>query len=216
VLFLGNSLTAGHEAPGQVQALAAAGGVRIEFEAVTPGGTSLEDHWNTESTREKLAKSRWHFLVLQQGPSSRDDSRANLREFAVKWADEARRHGTEPAVYMVWPMRDQADGFDKVTRSYREGAEAGRARLLPVGEAWRVALAARPPAKLYENDGLHATPEGSYLAALVITHGLTGLAPRNAPNRLSLASGSQIAIPDDRADMLRGAAEEVVGGKGER
>lgn len=210
VLFLGNSLTAGHDVPAIVQAMAKAGGRRLTFHAVTPGGVSLEDHWQDPSTRDVLRGSRWDFLVLQQGPSSRDDSRANLREWASRWADAAREAGAKPALYMVWPVRGQADGFRLVGRSYREAAEASRSLILPAGEAWREALELDATTPLYQPDDLHSTEAGAYLAATIITHGLTGLRPSDAPSRLDLPGGRKLALPEPLARRLRDAAEAAI------
>ena len=115
-----------------------------------------------------------HFVVLQQGPSTRLDSRQNLVTYARLWADEARRHGARPALYMVWPFRNQPDGFELCARSYRDAAEASHSLILPAGEAWSAAILHEPDAPpLYQSDGLHQTPAGSYLAALIIARGLT-------------------------------------------
>src|SRR5262245_1743879 len=55
VLFLGNSLTAGNDLPALVQAMARAGGQTLHVHAHTPGGVSLEDHWQQGHSRRLLA-----------------------------------------------------------------------------------------------------------------------------------------------------------------
>jgi hypothetical protein len=70
---------------------------------------------------------------------------------------------------------------------------------------------------LYEPDKLHPTQAGSYLAALVITHGLTGVPPNAIPASLTLANGGLIlALPEEQAKMLRQAAEKVLARQKER
>lgn len=209
VLFLGNSLTASNDVPALVQSIAAAGGVRLEYESLTPGGTSLEDHWQGGMARDRLAQGRFHFVVLQQGPSTRDDSRENLKEWASTWSNEARQHGTRPAVYMIWPPRDQKNGFELVSRSYREAAEVCQARLLPAGDAWQLVRKRDPSIELFSQDNFHPSLTGSYLAALVIAHGLTGVSPQAAPSRLTLGSGQVVELPEAQAKVLRQAAASV-------
>jgi hypothetical protein len=211
VLFVGNSLTYGNDLPGVVEAMAAAGGVRLYAASVALSNFSLEEHWKEGASRPTLAASRWDYLVLQQGLSSRPENQVNLREWAVRWADEARRHGVKPALYMVWPFRGQKNGFEQVSQSYRAAAKASDARIFPAGEAWQEALRRDPATPLYHKDGLHPTPAGTYLAALVVTHGLTGVEPRSVPARLKLGSGSEFTVPDDVAERLRRAAKEVLG-----
>jgi hypothetical protein len=211
VLFLGNSLTAGNDLASLVESMAAAGGIRLRATVSAPGGFSLEDHWRGGVARRLLAGARWDFVVLQQGPSSRLDSQVNLRAYAIQWANEARRHGAMPALYMVWPFQGQANGFELVSRSYRLAATASNSRILPAGEAWQEAIRRDAGASLYLADRLHPTPAGTYLAALVITQGLTGVPPRAVPARLKLKSGRDFAMPEDIAEKLRTVAAKTLG-----
>jgi hypothetical protein len=210
VLFVGNSLTASNDVPGMVQALATAGGVPVQVHSTSSGG-SLEDQW-AAGEQGLLGEARWDFVVLQQGPSTRPESQSNLKEWAARWADEARRHGATPVLYMVWPFQHQGDaGFALASGSYRAAAEAAKARVLPAGDAWREALRRDPGLPLYSADKLHPTEAGSYLAALVIAHGLTGVRPETAPARLILRSGRVVEVPEDRVQALRQAAGAVIG-----
>jgi hypothetical protein len=209
VLFVGNSLTICNDLPGLVQAMAAAGDRKVRVHAVTVGGASLEDHWQDGRARQALGSAPWDYVVLQQGPSSLPESQANLREWAVRWADLARRHGAAPALYMVWPFQGQENGFALVSQSYRAAAEAGKARILPAGEAWREALSREGAPRLYTGDRLHPTLAGTYLAALVITRELTGVRPGSVPARLKLASGREFALPEAQARLLQQAAEKA-------
>jgi hypothetical protein len=210
VLFVGNSLTDGNNVPGMVQAMAAAGNVRLDYRAATMGGASLEDQWDAGGAREALTSEKWHFVVLQQGPSTLPDSQANLKLWAGKWAQEIRKHGAEPALYMVWSFRHQRERLLLVSQSYRAAAQACGGKILAAGDAWREALAADPDLSLY-SDNLHANVAGSYLAALVIAHGLAGVHPSAVPDELLLTSGEKVAIPADLAAKLRSAATKIVG-----
>jgi hypothetical protein len=183
VLFLGNSLTDGNDVPSLVQAMAELQDVRVEYDAVAPGGYAIEDHWR-DNRQALLGQRHYDVLILQQGPSTLPESQANLREWAATWADEARRHHTQPALYMVWPQRNQVRGFALVAQSYRNAADFADAAIFPAGEAWEDVLEADPSIALYSSDGLHATPAGSFLAAMVIARGLVGLDPVRVPTRV--------------------------------
>ena len=209
VLFIGNSLTASNDLPAVVQAVARELAIELQYQACAPGGVNLEDHWNDGHCRQLLDEGAWDFVVLQQGPSSRDDSRADLLKWSARWADAIRARGARPALYMVWPQQGQANGFTRVGDSYRGAADAAHARLLPAGDAWRAALAIDPDVTLYGHDGLHPTAEGSYLAALVIARQLTGMPIENVPERLTLSSGEVITVAPRHARTLRRAAAHV-------
>ena len=209
VLFIGNSLTASNDLPAMVQAMARLRGVELRYEACTPGGASLEDHWNDGHCRRLLDGQQWDFVVLQQGPSSRDDSRANLKEWSARWADAIRARGARPALYMVWAQQGQKDGFTRVGDSYRMAADASRSILVPAGEAWRAAIDMDRPLPLYLEDGLHPTEEGTYLAALVVASHIARITPADVPNRFQLASGNTIVVTPEVGAVLRAAASKV-------
>jgi hypothetical protein len=190
--------------------MAAAGGVQLQTYGITPGGVSLEDQWNGGTAREVLRRGKWDYVVLQQGPSTRPESQADLKKWAAIWGDEIRKHNAAPALYMVWPFRHQGDhGFELASQSYRAGATAAKGLILPAGEAWREAIRRDPAVGLYTEDDLHPTPAGSYLAALVITRGLTGVQPSTVPPRLDLSPGRTFELPPAQADALKKAAEAV-------
>ena len=119
--------------------------------------------------------------MLQQGPSSLAESRVKLIEWTKRWADEARAHGTRPAVLTAWPERERFSVFADVVRNYRDAARAANALLLPAGQAWRKAFRRRPAIALYGPDAFHPSRVGTYLAALVAYTGLTGELPRTLP-----------------------------------
>jgi hypothetical protein len=156
-----------------------------------------------------LAQEHWDYVVLQQGPSSRPESQAQLREWATRWANEARAHAATPALYMVWPFQGQSNGFKLVAQSYRQAAIASQSRLFPVGEGWERALRDHS-VRLYQSDKLHPTKAGSYLAALVITNGLTGLRVSALPSKLKLADGRIVQLTESQATALRRAAEKAM------
>jgi hypothetical protein len=176
VLFVGNSLTAANDLPAMVARL---GGFDVQVRA--PGGYALEDHWDLTDVADVIARGGYDFVVLQQGPSSLPDSRVNLIEWTKRWADEARAHGTRPAVLTVWPERERFSVFADVVRNHRDAARGANALLLPAGQAWRNVFRRRPAIRLYGPDAFHPSPLGTYLAALVAYTGLTGELPRTLP-----------------------------------
>lgn len=168
VLFVGNSLTASNDLPGQVSALARATGRKLETGMVAYDGYALEDHWHQGDAREALATGTWDVVVMQQGPSALVESQINLRMWAAKLAGEARAAGTEPAMLTVWPESYRREALTDVIVSYRLAARDARARLFPAGEAWFRAWQCNSRLGLYGKDGFHPSRMGTYLAALVV------------------------------------------------
>jgi hypothetical protein len=202
VLFVGNSLTAANDLPGMVARLAEAAGVeQFTYQEVSIGGASLEDHWADGRAVEAIESARWDVVVLQQGPSSLESSRVHLIEWGGRFARKIRERGGRPALYMVWPLR--GGNWDGVTRSYTDAAVAVEGLLFPAGEAVRAIESADPGIPLFQADGFHPSPAGSYLTALVIVGGLT----RRSTEGLSLSrpldglSSAQSAALEQAADQ---------------
>ena len=210
VLFVGNSLTAGHDLPLVVEALSVAGGRPLLVESVVYGGVNLEDHWNRK-TQHRIKGSNWKYVVLQQGPSSLAEGRADLRKWTGRFDEVIRRAGGRTALYMVWPASRRRAVFPMVVESYRLAASDVGGVLLPAGEAWLAAWRRKPSLALYGPDGFHPTPAGSYLAALTIYAGLTGGSPVGLPARLQLRNGATVAVEAEDVGVLQAAAEEANG-----
>ena len=68
ILFIGNSHTYLHYMPQMLGQLVSAGNCDFELEAdqSVGEGASLEWHWNSRSTRHKMRRRDWDFIVLQE------------------------------------------------------------------------------------------------------------------------------------------------------
>ncbi len=210
VLFIGNSLTYYNNLPEIVAELAkSAKQKKLIFKMVAEPNFSLEDHWNKGDVRKLISREKWDFVVLQQGPSASVEGRKLLLEYTGIFAKEIIRVGAKPALYMVWASDQRKPDFDRVSESYKMAADDVNGLLLPAGEAWREAWRRDPTLGLYSSDGFHPTPEGSYLAALVIYQQLYGKMPVGLPYKLKLRSGDKINLSEKQAKLMQEAAAET-------
>jgi hypothetical protein len=211
VLFIGNSLTYFNDLPAMLAALAKAGGrAPLSWEGVLVPGASLEDQWRSGEARRAIARGKWDFVVLQQGSSASPEGRTMLLGYADRFAREIRAAGARPAIYMVWPSSSRTSDFDDVSQSYRLAARQVDGLLFPVGEAWREAGGRDGKLALYSPDGLHPTPAGSYLAALVMYGRLYEQSGVGLPGKLLLPGGAAaVELSDAHARILQEAAAEA-------
>ena len=212
VLFIGNSLTYWNDLPAIVAALADSAKVkRLSWVQVAFPDFALEDHWAQGSALSALRSRTWDVVVLQQGPSSLPENRANLIEWSNRFNTEIRKAGGKPALYMVWPQSNRQQDFDNASTSYQLAAESVQGMLFPVGEAWRAAWRRSSTLPLYSGDGLHPNVNGSYIAALVMFQLLYDRTPVGLPERLRLGvSGSPVLeVTRPTADILQAAALEA-------
>ena len=209
VLFVGNSLTYYNDLPLLVEAMVdSAGGEALVVQMVAGPNASLLDHWEAGTAANAIASRQWSLVVLQQGPSSLDASRAELLDYSARFAERIRAAGGTPALYQVWSGPGIASDFDRTLESYALAAEHVDGLLLPAGAAWKAALARDPSLPLYDTDGFHPSPVGTYLAALAIYAGITGESPVGLPAQLRLRNGAHLGVPAATATVL----QEVVAG----
>jgi hypothetical protein len=169
VLFIGNSLTYANDLPTLVARLGEADGKVIRTETIAFPNFSLEDHLNDGRARAALKKRHWDFVVLQQGPSALEESRAALIRDTRRIAKIAN---AKVALLMVWPAKNNAHHFDRVEESYRLAAESVGGVFIPAGRAWRDAMRASPQLHLYGPDGFHPSPMGTEIAATAVYRAL--------------------------------------------
>jgi hypothetical protein len=109
------------------------------------------------------------------------------------------------ALYQPWPQRSRRADFPGAYESYTAAARASGAALIPVGQAWLEAWAFDSTLALYAADGLHPSPLGTWLAALVIYEALSGrdVAALDLP---PVVGGRPLAVPSGTARQIRLAA----------
>lgn len=206
VLFIGNSYLYSLDIPGLVQALAdSAGGDKLAVATVAYPDVALSDHLASGFAKPAIRQGGWEWVVLQQGPSSVTANREALRASVRSFADEIRPVGATPALFSAWPSEIRREDFPAAIESYRLAAGDVGGIFLPVATAWLKAWELEPAATLY-SDGLHPSPQGAYLSALVIYARLLGKTPMGLPSSLRTQSGVAIALPAATAQRLQAAA----------
>lgn len=209
VLFVGNSLTYYNNLPATVAAVAREAGTTVQVEMFARPNYGLVDHLRVSGEVEAAIRGgNWDYVVLQQGPSTQADSRDSLVAWTELFDPIIRSSGAVPALYMVWPPKGQAGGFDASRASYQAAAAAVNGTFLPAGAAWQLALANDGGLSLYGPDNFHPSPLGTYLAAITIYGKLTGHDPRRLP-ATAQADGRTIAAPAATVRLLQDAAYEA-------
>ena len=210
VLFIGNSYLYTQDIPGIVQALAdSAHGDKLAVETLAGPDMALIDHWYGGTARPAIAGGGWEWVVLQQGPSSVEVNRDTLRLTAGWFAGEIAAVHATTALFSAWPQESRREDFPRAIESYTLAAADVHGLLLPVAAAWLAAWARDPDLALYA-DGLHPSPAGAYLAALVVYARLLGKSPKGLPASLALRSGRVFSLAPATAALLQDAAGEAV------
>ncbi|MBK9036303.1 MAG: hypothetical protein IPL61_34500 [Myxococcales bacterium] len=214
VLLVGNSYTYYGDLPGEVAALAPADAPLITT-SITIGGASLSDHWGGEA--RPAIEAGGHDVVVLQGHSLEPIIGAEtFATSADALAGAATAAGAEVVFYGTWARRAGDPFFDDprsggtppamqdlLTAGYVAAAARTQARLAPVGEGFRLVLAEAPTLNLYDPDGSHPSPAGTYLAAATLVEAITGQ-PATDAERLGLDAATRAALRDAAHRALQG------------
>lgn len=168
LLFIGNSYTQRNDLPGLLTALVREGtGTELETDRVIVNGASLRRHWNAGTAAGLIRDEAWDAVVLQEQSTLPVKNTARYHENVRLFAPVVRERGMRLVLYLPWCRQSAPESQAVLDRAVSEiGAETGAA-VVPVGPAWqRVREIAAGPG-LYDADGSHPTPAGSYLAACV-------------------------------------------------
>lgn len=203
VLFVGNSLTYTNDLPRMVSRLAELDGRSCETRMIAAANYSLADHLNSPRFRREV-RGKWDFVVLQQGPSSLDDSRQQLVRDTKAIAALLDGSATRVALLTVWPASNRVQTWERVAESYRVAAEAVGGLLIPAGVNLRLAMQQDRALKVLGADGFHPAMAGTYLAALTTYHALTGSLPAAAgdPKTARRIAGGALDVTDDQIRLL--------------
>jgi hypothetical protein len=200
VLFVGNSLTYTNDLPRMVSRLAELDRRSCDARMLASPNYSLADHLESPRFRREI-REKWDVVVLQQGPSSLDDSRQHLVRDTKAIAALS---GSRIALLTVWPASNRVQVWERVAESYRIAAEAVDGLLIPAGVNLRLAMQQDPALKLLGADGFHPAMAGTYLAALTTYHALTGSLPAalNDPKTARKVAGGALDLTDDQIRLL--------------
>ena len=173
ILFIGNSHTYYNELPRMVRDLFASVGRRVEPVMQTEGGKGILYHCERKDILFNVRHGDYDVIVMQDKASnfSAEEFSQGMDTLAEKGLS---RTGARRVLYMPWANRDKPWEQAAMTEAYRAAARKHNAALAPVGEIWHPLLVQHPDLPLYRDDGNHATPLGSYLAACTIFYTITG------------------------------------------
>ena len=202
VLFLGNSYTAYHHLPSQVADLLASGSkpIEVRYEAMTPGGFTLERHAADPEVLRLIESGRWDAVVLQEQSLRPLREPRKMTAAARELQDVIASAGAEAVLFQTWPRANRPKSMGELARAYRMTAGLIGAATAPVGQAWQRARKRHPEIVLYDADGSHPAPAGTYLAACVIAAKIGDRDPRGFD--AALPAG----VTEAEAEILRDIA----------
>ncbi|MEY4604263.1 MAG: hypothetical protein RIT43_1555 [Bacteroidota bacterium] len=181
ILFIGNSFTHMNQMPKTFEKVATSLGQNVYVEMNAKSNHSLKMHTERPELFTAIRSRKWDFVIIQ--PFSRE---LIFREDSVERATipylkqlldsvYANNACTNVLLYQTWGYKNGttedslSNTYDRMSNRIREGAMRISDRfglpVVPVGMVWDQVLKLGYGTGLYDADGSHPSPEGSYLIA---------------------------------------------------
>ena len=192
VLFLGNSYTYFNDLPAMIRELAAKAGIDLITDSVTRGGAYLHQFADPadelyEKWKAVYEKDTWDYVVFQNQSFHPVKDPAAFRQAALDMK-KLLKPGQKILFYQTWAYKYGSDklagtglAYDemltRMVASYGAAADAAGGEAVPVGQAFAEVRALHPEIELYNPDGSHPSPAGTYLAACLFLAKISGHSP---------------------------------------
>lgn len=184
-------------------------GKKIHVTMLCEGGVGLIYHSKRKDTRFNIKHGDYDYVVLQDKATN-----FNEEEFFEGGVTISEKYlsqtNSKPILYMVWARREEVQNQVKLTAAYQKLAKEINAKVAPAGEVWHKILRENPDMPLYRDDGNHAQPLGSYLAAVTLFYTISGrkrpikILEGNEPNlRLGIDIDTCKLIHKEACNMCR-------------
>jgi hypothetical protein len=185
-LFIGNSFTYVNDLPRLTETLAASAKEArlLETRMVAVGGASLESHWDDGAALTAIKQGQWDYVVLQEQSALPVSNPKLMHQYARLFDAEIKKAGARTIFFLTWARQDRPEAQAGITEAYTAIAKELGAIIAPIGLAWQRALKEKGGLRLYDEDQLHASPAGTYMAACVFYAVLYGKSPEGLTRRL--------------------------------
>ena len=179
LLFIGNSHTYYHAMPYQCRALLAACNIEADVAQVVAPGKSLRWHGTNPETIQTLQYNVWDHVILQQATHPFAGTKPLME--GVKGLRQLMPAKQSIWLYKTWCEKDIPKNEAKIDRAFAAVSKDLDIPIIPVADVWHEVEHRDPGHNLYDADGKHAGPNGSYLTALCMTRAISGKSVQGLP-----------------------------------
>jgi hypothetical protein len=205
VLFIGNSHTYYIDMAYMVKYLSeqSDSSHRIEPVMIAQPGKSLGEHKDEPEIRFNILYGNYDFVVMQQVAHPFKGGKETLLQDGKAIYEFINKTEATPIAYMTWAEKAKPENQKIMTEAYIEFAKEINGLLCPAGIAWQKALSSKPELELYDIDGQHANPTGSYLIACTFYSVILQSSPIGLPNEIKLNDKVLYDIPKKEAEFIQ-------------
>jgi len=210
ILFIGNSHTFFNGLPFQVRALLRRDIQDVEVAMYATPGMTLGWHAEQYETQMAILYQDWDYIVLQQR-SHPFDGVAALQKDCQALLPLLQRSRAKVLLFVTWAEQRFPSNQAIIDDAFAQVATEMNAALVPVSRAWQACLRRYPDIPLYDADGEHASPLGSYLAACTFYAAIYRRSPLGLLGRVHINGDVLVdAPPEVAAHIQQIVADEVL------
>lgn len=183
----------------------------IKVKLVSQGGMTLQRHWQEGKATKIIKSDDWDYVVLQEqsklGMVLVIDSDVYFGEtdqffkYARKFDAEIKNAGAKTVFLMTWSTKSRPKEQDILTYAYTTIAKELNAIIAPVGLVWEQARSSEQ-FNLYDLDGSHPSPYGSFLSMTTLYATLFKDNPYGLSGKISGLSLSSEGEPSSEPKTL--------------
>lgn len=219
ILFVGNSYTFYNNLSEMFVNIANAFGHKSDVHELSTGYYSLKQFADTEDQGgaildKALTDEDWDFVILQENTAKALSASAAQDMFpSARILDKKiKTAGGQTVFLMTWaPKNGMKNGRKEqkcneiqsdLASNYIAIADELDGLLIPAGVGFMRCLEEYPDIELWDNDGHHPSPAGSYLAACTAYALLYQESPENCPYTADLDTEQALALQHVAAEMM--------------
>jgi hypothetical protein len=209
ILFIGSSHTVVNGLPYQVRHMLHHGGVPgADVFSAARGGKNLGWHSRNIGTRLAITCHKWDLIVLQQQTHPFEGYDSLTEQFAAL-VPYLQRSSARVMFTMTWCRKGENNEQAIIDEAYLRLCRDNNLQPAPVSAAWHAVMRSRPEIELYDNDGSHARPAGTYIAACVFFAMLTGRSPEGQAARIEAGGIGLVDLKPSEAEIIQRATWEI-------
>lgn len=219
ILFVGNSHTFYNDLSGMFVNIVSAFDHKSNVNELSTGYYTLKQYADTDDQGgavldEALTTKKWDFVILQENTSKALSSAAEDEMFPpARILDEKiKAAGGQTAFLMTWSPKDGMQNGRKkqscqviqsdLAANYMAIADELDSILVPAGVGFMRCLEEYPEIELWDSDGHHPSPAGTYLTACIIY----AVIYQESPENCTYIDG----LDEEQARKLQHVAAEMI------
>ncbi len=195
VLYIGNSLTFYFDSPGSFCKIFRLihKDAQLAVESATGPGYTLLEHLSDPTTLAALKKTKWDYVILQEGTQSAFGRPRESRYAHRRFVNLIRENGGKPLILMFPADRGQFYWQGILSQHFNSLGRELSAKVIPYGNVTFFGQLRHPELNLYDSDEHHPGEKGALLYAMLAAQSVGNF---SAADLLSKTNDSKVGLSE--------------------